>query len=151
MALTLEPIGVFRTSVPDQDVPRFYLLSALEGELQIEARFAEGLRHLEPGQSVVVLFHFHKSPAFTAAHLSQVPPTRDEPRGVFSTCSPVRPNPIGMSVVEVVAVEGCTVRVRHTDMLDGTPILDIKPYLSSVPEAALRRGWLAEAEARGKK
>jgi tRNA-Thr(GGU) m(6)t(6)A37 methyltransferase TsaA len=76
------------------------------------------------------------------------PPADDRPHGVFATRSPRRPNPIGLTVVELVEREGNRLRVRGVDMLDGTPIIDIKPYLSSVPAEALRRGWLAEAEAR---
>ena len=71
------------------------------------------------------------------------------PHGVFATRSPRRPNPIGLTVVELLSREGPLLHVRGVDMLDGTPILDIKPYLTSVPPGRLRRGWLAEAEARG--
>jgi tRNA (Thr-GGU) A37 N-methylase len=67
---------------------------------------------------------------------------------VFATRSPQRPNPIGLTVVELLGREGNRLRVRGLDMLDGTPILDIKPYLTSVAEEKIRRGWLAEAEAR---
>jgi len=69
---------------------------------------------------------------------------------VFATRSPRRPNPIGLTTVELRRREGVELHVRGVDMLDGTPILDIKPYLSSVPSEKLRRGWLAEAEARQK-
>ena len=67
----------------------------------------------------------------------------------FATRSPRRPNPIGLTLVQLLRREGRLLHVRGIDMLDGTPILDIKPYLSGVPDEALRRGWLAEAEARG--
>ena len=64
----------------------------------------------------------------------------------------MRPNPIALTVVELLRRDGCSLHVKGIDMLDGTPILDLKPYLSSIPEENLRRGWLAEAEARsGKK
>jgi len=79
------------------------------------------------------------------------PPCDTRPHGVFATRSPRRPNPIGLTVVELLRREGGDLHVRGVDMLDGTPILDIKPYLSSVPEEKLRRGWLSEAEARQKK
>ncbi|HYR92113.1 MAG TPA: TrmO family methyltransferase [Terriglobia bacterium] len=80
--------------------------------------------------------------------LTGVPPTDDRPHGVFATRSPYRPNPIGLTVVEVLGREGCKVRVRGIDMLDETPILDIKPYMSGIPTEKLRLGWFAEAEAR---
>jgi len=67
---------------------------------------------------------------------------------VFATRSPRRPNPIGLTVVEMIRREDTRLHVRGIDMLDGTPILDIKPYLSSVPMEKLKRGWLAEAEQR---
>jgi tRNA-Thr(GGU) m(6)t(6)A37 methyltransferase TsaA len=76
------------------------------------------------------------------------PPSDTRPHGVFATRSPFRPNPIGLTVVELLRREGNRLHVRGVDMLDGTPILDIKPYLSSIPMEELRRGWLAEAESR---
>ncbi len=80
--------------------------------------------------------------------LLATPPSDDRPHGVFATRSPRRPNPIGLTVVELLSREAPALRVRGIDMLDGTPILDIKPYLSSVPQDRLGLGWLAEAEAR---
>lgn len=70
------------------------------------------------------------------------PPTADRPHGVFATRSPRRPNPIGLTVVRLIRREGRQLYVRGVDMLDGTPVLDIKPYLSSVPVDELKRGWL---------
>ena len=88
---------------------------------------------------------FDRSQGF---ELMGTPPIDNRPHGVFATRSPRRPNPIGLTVVELLCCEGRLLHVRGVDMLDGTPILDIKPYLSSVPTEALRRGWIAEAEAR---
>ena len=76
------------------------------------------------------------------------PPSDDRPHGVFATRAPRRPNPIGLTIVELLRRDGPVLRVRGIDMLEGTPILDIKPYLSNIPEERLRRGWLAEAEER---
>jgi tRNA (Thr-GGU) A37 N-methylase len=67
---------------------------------------------------------------------------------VFATRSPFRPNPIALTVVELLRREGSRLHVRGVDMLNGTPILDIKPYLSGVPPERLRRGWFDEVEAR---
>ena len=75
------------------------------------------------------------------------PPSDNRPHGVFATRSPHRPNPIGLTVVELIGREANRLHVRGLDMLDGTPILDLKPYLSNVPPDRLRRGWLAEVEA----
>jgi tRNA-Thr(GGU) m(6)t(6)A37 methyltransferase TsaA len=130
--LELKPIGLVRH---DHDsVPRHWTISQLEGELVIEPQYSAGLADLAPGQRIIVLFHFHRSPPFSAEqHMRQTPPHRDRPKGVFSICSPVRPNPIGHSVVEVLAVQDGLLRVRGLDMLDGTPILDIKPYKTNGP------------------
>ena len=75
-----------------------------------------------------------------------IPPTDDRPHGVFATRSPYRPNPIGLTVVELLGRDGNRLRVRGIDMLDGTPVLDVKPYLSGVPPEKLKRGWLEEKE-----
>jgi tRNA-Thr(GGU) m(6)t(6)A37 methyltransferase TsaA len=92
-----------------------------------------------------VLWVFHRAgpPSLTAT-----PPNDDRPHGVFATRSPARPNPIGLTVVELLGRDGTELRVRGVDMLDLTPVLDVKPYLSSVPAEKLRRGWIAQAEAR---
>lgn len=130
MKIELEPIGFVRTEA--EKVPRSWRVSEVEGTLEIEEAYREGLADIEPGQRIVVIFYFHESPSFSERLLRQTPPhRRDAGRsmGVFSICSPVRPNPVGMSVVEVLGVEGTTMRVRGLDMRDGTPILDIKPHL----------------------
>ena len=92
-----------------------------------------------------MIWEFDRSEGF---ELLGKPPTDDRPHGVFATRSPRRPNPIGLTVVELLSRDGAILSIRGIDMLDGTPILDIKPYLSNVPPERLRRGWLAEAEAR---
>ena len=116
-----------------------------EGILRIAPEFAAGLQDVEGFSHLFVLWEFDKSQGF---ELVGRPPVDDRPHGVFATRSPRRPNPIGLTVVELLGREGGELRVHGVDMLDGTPILDIKPYLSSIPMEKLRRGWLAEAEAR---
>ncbi|MBK7707250.1 MAG: tRNA (N6-threonylcarbamoyladenosine(37)-N6)-methyltransferase TrmO [Acidobacteria bacterium] len=113
-----------------------------EGILEVAPEFEEGLRDIEGFSHLFVLWVFDRSEGYDL--LSQ-PPTASEPHGVFSTRSPRRPNPIGLTVVEVIGREGRHVHVRGVDMLDGTPILDIKPFLTSVPETDLRRGWMEKA------
>jgi tRNA-Thr(GGU) m(6)t(6)A37 methyltransferase TsaA len=115
------------------------------GVLTILPEFEAGLTDIEGFSHLFVLWVFHQSDGY---ELTAMPPSDDRPHGVFATRSPKRPNPIGLTVVELVRREGRLLHVKGVDMLDGTPILDIKPYLSSVPEEGLRRGWLAEAEAR---
>jgi tRNA (adenine37-N6)-methyltransferase len=120
-----------------------------EGSLNLLPEFAEGLLDIECFSHLFVIWEFDKSDGYDlVAH----PPTDERrPHGVFSTRSPRRPNPIGLTVVELLSRDGASLRVRGVDMLDGTPILDIKPYMSSIPEEKLRRGWLVEAEARKSK
>jgi tRNA-Thr(GGU) m(6)t(6)A37 methyltransferase TsaA len=116
-----------------------------EGTLEILPEFEAGLRDIEGFSHLYVLWVFDRAAGF---ELEAWPPSDDRSHGVFATRSPRRPNPIGLTVVELLSRDGGRLRVRGVDMLDGTPILDLKPYLSSVPQADLRRGWLAEAEAR---
>ena len=116
-----------------------------EGELEILAEFEEGLRDIEGFSHLYVIWCFDRAEGFElVAH----PPCDDRTHGVFATRSPLRPNPLALTVVELLGRRGSRLRVRGVDMLDGTPVLDIKPYLSSIPEEKLRRGWLAEVEAR---
>jgi tRNA (adenine37-N6)-methyltransferase len=119
----------------------------VEGILDVAPEFEEGLTDIDGFSHLFVLWAFHKAEGYS---LLGKPPTDDRPHGVFATRSPRRPNPIGLTVVELLRREGSKLHVRGVDMLNGTPILDIKPYLSSVPEEKLRRGWLAEAENRRK-
>src|SRR5262249_54093241 len=92
-----------------------------------------------------VIWEFDRTQHF---ELLGTPPADNRKHGVFATRSPLRPNPIGLTVVELLHRNKAELHVRGVDMLDGTPILDIKPYLSSISAESLRRGWLEEAEAR---
>jgi tRNA-Thr(GGU) m(6)t(6)A37 methyltransferase TsaA len=115
------------------------------GVLEVLPEFETALVDIEGFSHLHVIWVFDRSQIF---ELLGMPPSDDRSHGVFATRSPRRPNPIGLTVVELLERDGRQLRLRGVDMLDGTPVLDIKPYLSSVPESALRRGWLAEAEAR---
>lgn len=143
----MQPIGFVRTSYKDtREIPKGPgAKHDAEGTLEIRAEFEEGLKDIEGFSHLFVIWVFDRS---AGCSLLATPPTDDRPHGVFATRSPQRPNPIGLTVVELLGREGAMLRVRGVDMLDGTPILDLKPYLSSIPEDRLRRGWLAEAEAR---
>jgi tRNA-Thr(GGU) m(6)t(6)A37 methyltransferase TsaA len=119
-----------------------------QGTLRILPEFEAGLTDIEGFSHLIVIWEFDRS---SGLELLGTPPSDNRPHGVFATRSPRRPNPLGLTVVELLRREGIMLQVRGLDMLDGTPILDIKPYLSSIPMEKLRRGWLAEAEARNKK
>lgn len=116
-----------------------------EGFIEILEEFEEGLLDVEGFSHLFVIWVFDRAAGFA---LTGVPPTDTRPHGVFATRSPRRPNPLGLTVVRLLGREGRRLRVAGLDMLDGTPVLDLKPYLTSVPDAQLRRGWPAEAEAR---
>ena len=118
-----------------------------DGVLKILPEFEAGLTDIEGFSHLVVIWEFDRSPEF---ELLGTPPSDNRPHGVFATRSPRRPNPIGLTTVELRRREGVELHVRGIDMLNGTPILDVKPYLSSISSERLRRGWLAEAEARQK-
>lgn len=126
MHIELKPIGFVRTD--SVHIPRHYSVSDVEGDIHIEETLVKGLRDIKAGQDIVVLFYFHESHEFSPDFLIQKPPHRNQERGVFSICSPIRPNPIGMSVLRVLGITGNILRVRGLDMRDGTPILDIKPH-----------------------
>jgi tRNA-Thr(GGU) m(6)t(6)A37 methyltransferase TsaA len=145
MSIDLTTIGVVRTNA--EDLPRHWSISDLEGTLEIKDDYLDGLRDIEPGQHIVVLFHFDRSPAFSPEHLVQMSGGSGREMGVFSTCSPIRPNPIGMSVVEVIGINGSSISVRRLDMLDGTPILDIKPHIElGDSRSAIALSWFPEIE-----
>ena len=123
--ITIEPIGTAYTEA--EKVPRHWTVSDTEGRLVIDEKYLDGLKDIQAGQQIVVLFHFHKSPPFSPEYLIQTPPHRGKEMGVFSICSPKRPNPIGLSVLDVISVDKNIIHVKRVDMMNETPILDIKP------------------------
>lgn len=147
--IAMRPIGFVRSAFTDpSQIPKGPgAAHTAEGVLEIAADLEEGLTDIEGFSHLYVVWVFDRSEGFK---LMGTPPSDDRAHGVFATRSPWRPNPIGLTVVQLLAREGRRLRVRGVDMLDGTPILDIKPYLSSVPAETLRRGWLDQAEARKK-
>ncbi len=147
LMFTPQPIGFVRSPFKNtKGIPKgLGARHETEGVLDILPAFRLGLTDIEGYSHLIVLWVFDHSEGFD---LMAKPPSDDRPHGLFTTRSPRRPNPIGLTVVELLSRENGELRVRGVDMLDGTPILDIKPYLSSTPAEKLRRGWLAEAEAR---
>ncbi|MBV9623994.1 MAG: tRNA (N6-threonylcarbamoyladenosine(37)-N6)-methyltransferase TrmO [Acidobacteria bacterium] len=146
---TPRPVGFVRSPYRETaDVPKgLGAEHRAEGVIEILPEFELGLTDVEGFSHLLVLWVFDRAHGF---ELLGTPPSDNRPHGVFATRSPKRPNPIGLSVVELLARDRTRLHVRGIDMLDGTPVLDIKPYLSSIPGETLRRGWLAEAEGRKK-
>lgn len=119
-----------------------------DGVLVVLPEFEAGLTDIDGFSHLIVIWEFDRSQGF---ELLGSPPSDNRQHGVFATRSPRRPNPIALTTVELLRRQGRELHVRGVDMLDSTPILDIKPYLSSIPSDQLRRGWLDEAEARQRK
>ena len=145
--LEMKPIGFVSSPYTETaQIPKGWGAShEAEGILEILPEFEQGLTDIEGFSHLFVIWVFNQSEGYS---LLGKPPTDDRPHGVFATRSPRRPNPIGLTVVRLLLRDGPRLHVRGIDMLDRTPILDIKPYLSSVPMEELKRGWLAEAEER---
>lgn len=144
---TMRPIGYVRSPFESTgEVPKgLGAKHEAEGTLEILPEFEAGLQDVEEFSHLFVIWVFDRSEGY---ELVGRPPTDDRPHGVFATRSPRRPNPIGLTVVELIGRSGNRLNVRGVDMLDGTAILDIKPYLSGIATEKLRRGWLADAEER---
>jgi tRNA-Thr(GGU) m(6)t(6)A37 methyltransferase TsaA len=137
------PIGIIHSPLKEpRDAPiQSALASDIEGTVDIFPEYAEGLSDLKGFSHIILLYHFHLSKGFSL----KVKPYLDKQlRGVFATRAPARPNPIGMSIVRLIKVEGEKLSIRDVDILDGTPVLDIKPY---VPAFDFRNtdkiGWLS--------
>jgi len=144
----MRPIGTVRSPYRDtSQIPKGPGAEhRAEGALELRPELEDGLRDIEGFSHLFVLWVFDRSSGYEL--VSTVPLDQETPHGVFASRSPRRPNPIGLSVVELLGREGPLLRVRGVDMLDGTPILDIKPYLSGLPPEKVRRGWVAQAEER---
>ena len=148
MDVTFHPIGVIHS--PFKELAEMPIQprgeSSAPGTIEIYPQFSAGLKDLEGFSHIILLFYLHK---VSNMQLTVIPFLDSEPRGVFATRAPVRPNPIGLSVVPLQKIEGNILFVDQLDVLDGTPLLDIKPYVPEFDEHTdIRIGWLEKA--RGK-
>ena len=141
--ITYRPIGVIHS--PFTDIAGMPIQPAgaegVKGTVVVREEYGDGLKDIDGFSHIILLYHFHLS----RGHSLQARPFLDtEPRGVFAMRSPARPNPIGVSVVRLREVEGCTLHIEDIDVVDGTPLLDIKPYVPDfdAPQAE-RIGWLS--------
>jgi tRNA (adenine37-N6)-methyltransferase len=139
------PIGVIHTPFRSLEGMPIQPAGAqsVRGDVDVFPDYVEGLRDLNGFSHVMLLYDFHQA---AGPKLVVTPFMDSQARGVFATRAPTRPNPIGLSVVRLLKIQGCTLHVENVDILDGTPLLDIKPY---VPEfdhhPADRVGWLEQA------
>jgi tRNA-Thr(GGU) m(6)t(6)A37 methyltransferase TsaA len=117
-------IGHVENEFDDPAAP--YEIRAVESRIVLDPSLTEGLRGLEPGRQIMVVFCFHRSQGFDLLQHPQGDRSRPR-RGVFALRSPRRPNPIGVTVVDLVDLEGNVLRVRGLDAINGTPVLDLKP------------------------
>lgn len=145
--LVLHPVGFARTPHAEKaDAPRQPAAArGVRGTIEILPAYRDGLRDLEGFDTIFVVFGFDRAPP--SRSLTVQPPRSPKKRGVFATRSPHRPNPIGISVLRLASIDGTTLHVLDVDLLDETPIYDIKPYLAytdALPDASA--GWLAEVE-----
>ena len=142
--LSYQPIGIIHS--PFKNIKGMPIQSAgakgIKGTIELGHEFAAGLKDLEGFSHIILLYHFHLSKSYSL----RVKPFLDKAmRGVFATRAPRRPNSIGLSIVKLLGIEGRTLHIEEVDIVDGTPLLDIKPY---VPEfdakRAKRIGWLSK-------
>lgn len=143
-SINIKPIGIIRTQFEDEKnipIQPFFAKESLLSVATVNEEFAEGLEGLEQFTHIILLYWLHKS---KAPKLRQKPFLDDKEYGIFAIRSPHRPNPIGMSVVELVKIEENRIYFYQADMLDNSPLLDIKPFVPDFdnrPNAGM--GWLA--------
>lgn len=149
MIIEYEPIGIVHSpftrasGTPSQPKRS----RGARGTVEVFPEFVDGLSDLDGFSHIILLCHLHLTTGF---QLKLVPRRETELRGLFATRSPNRPNPIGLSVVKLVDVEGGLLQVEDIDLLEGTPVLDIKPFLGEIDDDThLRSGWIDAVRARG--
>jgi tRNA-Thr(GGU) m(6)t(6)A37 methyltransferase TsaA len=142
--ITYKPIGVIHSPFKEPKGTPIQPEGArgIDGTVEVFPEYAEGLKDLEGFSHIILIYHFHLS---KGASLTAKPFMDSESRGVFAMRGPSRPNPIGISVVRLVRIENSILHIQDVDIVDGTPLLDIKPY---VPRFDVREadsiGWLEE-------
>jgi len=139
-----KPIGIIRS--PYTELAGMPIQPAgavgVRGTVEVLDEYADGLQDLDGFSHIILIYEFHRSRGFD---LKVVPFLDSTPRGVFATRAPRRPNPLGISVVRLEGIEGPAIHVLDIDVLDGTPLLDIKPYVPTFdPQGGVRVGWLEE-------
>jgi tRNA-Thr(GGU) m(6)t(6)A37 methyltransferase TsaA len=145
MKIEFEPIGIIHSSFTEpEDMPiQPSGAAGVKGTVEVFEDFHPGLKDLDGFSHVILLYHFHRSYSFK---LQVVPFMDSELRGLFATRAPRRPNSIGLSVVQLDKIEDGVLHIRNVDILDGTPLLDIKPYVPEFDaQREVRAGWLEKA------
>lgn len=143
--MTLTPIGIIHS--PFTELVQMPIQPAaatgVKGTVEVFSAFQAGLKDLDGFSHIILLYHFHRSESF---NLHVVPFMDSQQRGLFATRAPKRPNPIGLSVVQLDKIEGSLLHIQNVDVLDDTPLLDIKPYVPAFDSPVkARTGWLEKA------
>jgi len=144
--ITYQPIGVIHSEhvVAEQTPIQSTYAKGCKGRAEVFPAYAQGLRDLEGFSHIYLIYHFHQA---GPAKLLVTPFLQDVTRGVFATRAPCRPNAIGLSIVELLGRDGTTLYLDGLDVLDGTPLLDIKPYTAKFDRREpTRNGWQDEVD-----
>ena len=145
MEIVYQPIGIIQT--PFEDIAGMPIqpsaADGVRGQVEVYPEYAQALQDLDGFSHIILLYHLHRSQGY---NLKVVPFLDTQERGLFATRAPKRPNPIGLSVVRLLAVEPPNLKVENVDMLNGTPLLDIKPYIPHFNgDDEVRIGWVEAA------
>ncbi len=145
-SIVYESIGVIRSghTKPEETPIQPIYSEGCKGQVEVFPEFVAGLRDVEGFSHIYLVYHLHKA---DPSRLTVRPFLQDVERGVFATRAPCRPNPIGLSVVKLVRREGSILHLDAVDVLDGTPLLDIKPYTAKFDRIEpTRNGWQDEVD-----
>lgn len=146
MKIEYTPIGIVHSPFKDlNSIPRqASIAKGSKATVEIYPEYQGGLKDLDGFSHIILLCHFHKVSGYS---LEVVPPIDTQSRGLFATWSPKRPNPIGLSVVQLDAINKNNLMISNLDILDGTPVLDIKPYFREFDsDEKIRTGWLGKVK-----
>lgn len=144
MIIEYKPIGTINTPFQKTDGMPIQPVGAegVKGSVQVLDEFTDALQDLEGFSHIILLYHFHKSEGYS---LKVIPFLDDEPHGLFATRAPRRPNSIGMSVVKLTGIKDNILDIENVDIMDGTPLLDIKPYITDFDVFEVEKaGWYAK-------
>lgn len=139
--IAFRPIGTIRTPFSDTEGMPIQSMAAVgvRGRIELDPSVVEGLRDLDGFSHLTLIYHLHLA---APPRLTVTPFLDDQPHGIFATRAPSRPNPIGLSTVRLVGIAGSTIEIEDVDMVDGTPLLDIKPYVPAFDARdAVKVGW----------
>jgi len=142
--VVLRPIGVIRTPFAEEAGMPIQAVAAegVAGRIELDPELIEGVADIDGFSHLILIYHLHR---VARPRLTVTPFLDDQSHGVFATRSPARPNPIGLSTVRLVGIEGPTIAIEDVDMVDGTPLLDLKPYVPAFDDRANARiGWFTE-------